>query len=100
MSDLADVDVGSLLDGMVTLLREGASVGIQVVVTGDRTLNSARVASLVEAKLALRLPDRQDYASLGLKVRDLPEEFPEGRGVWGERSIEAQIAVLLSLIHI
>ena len=46
MSDLADVDVGSLLDGMVTLLREGASVGIQVVVTGDRTLNSARVASL------------------------------------------------------
>ena len=94
MSDLADVDVGSLLDGMVTLLREGASVGIQVVVTGDRTLNSARVASLVEAKLALRLPDRQDYASLGLKVRDLPEEFPEGRGVWGERSIEAQIAVL------
>lgn len=94
MSDLADVDVGSLLDGMVTLLREGASVGIQVVVTGDRTLNSARVASLVEAKLALRLPDRQDYASLGLKVRELPEEFPEGRGVWGERSIEAQIAVL------
>ncbi len=94
MSDLADVDVGSLLDGMVTLLREGASVGMHVVIAGDRTLNSARVASLVEAKLALRLPDRQDYASLGLKVKELPEEFPEGRGVWGERSIEAQIAVL------
>lgn len=94
MSDLADVDVGSLLDGMITLLREGASVGLHVVIAGDRTLNSARVASLVEAKLALRLPDRQDYASLGLKVKEMPEEFPEGRGVWGERSVEAQIAVL------
>jgi S-DNA-T family DNA segregation ATPase FtsK/SpoIIIE len=94
MSDLADVDVGSLLDGMVTLLREGASVGIQVVVTGDRTLNSARVASLVRGQTGPAAARSAGLRQPRPQGADLPEEFPEGRGVWGERSIEAQIAVL------
>ena len=37
ISDLSEVDVGRLNDRMLGLLREGASVGIHVVVAGDRS---------------------------------------------------------------
>lgn len=76
MSDLADVDVGSLPGRHGHAAARGRIGRHPGRRDGRRTLNSARVASLVEAKLALRLPDRQDYASLGLKVREPPEEFP------------------------
>ena len=94
VSDLAEVDVGRLNDRMLGLLREGASVGIQVVVAGDRSLLSGRVASLVEDKLLLRLPDRSDYTSGGLKAKDVPDDLADGRGLWAGSGIEAQVAVL------
>jgi len=94
VSDLAEVDVGRLNDRVLGLLREGASVGIHVVVAGDRSLLSGRVASLVEDKLLLRLPDRGDYTSGGLKAKDVPDNLADGRGLWAESGIEAQIAVL------
>lgn len=94
ISDLSEVDVGRLNDRMLGLLREGASVGIHVVVAGDRSLLSGRVASLVESKLLLRLPDRSDYTSGGLKSKDVPDNLADGRGLWAESGIEAQIAVL------
>ncbi|KAA1427212.1 FtsK/SpoIIIE domain-containing protein [Nocardioides antri] len=94
VSDLSEVDVGRLNDRMLGLLREGASVGIHVVVSGDRSLLSGRVASLVENKLLLRLPDRSDYTSGGLKTKDVPEHLGDGRGLWAESGIEAQVAVL------
>ena len=94
VSDLAEVDLGRLNDAMLTLLREGASVGVQVLVSGDRTLLSGRVGGLVESKLLLRLPDRTDYSLAGLKVKDVPENLAEGRGLWAESGLESQIAVL------
>lgn len=94
VSDLSEVDVGRLNDRMLGLLREGASVGIHVIVSGDRSLLSGRVASLVESKLLLRLPDRSDYSSGGLKAKDVPEDLADGRGLWAESGIEAQVAVL------
>ncbi len=94
VSDLSEVDVGRLNDRMLGLLREGASVGIHVVVAGDRSLLSGRVASLVESKLLLRLPDRSDYTSGGLKAKDVPDDLADGRGLWAESGIEAQVAVL------
>lgn len=94
VSDLAEVDMGRLNDRVFSLLREGASVGIQLVVTGDRSLLSGRVAALVEHKLMLRLPDRSDYSSAGLRPKDVPENLADGRGLWGESGIEAQVAVL------
>lgn len=94
MSDLADVDLGSLLEAVLGLLREGASVGVHVVVTGDRTLLASRTVSLVESKFLMRMPDKQDFAMAGLKVKDLPETIGDGRGVWAEGAVEAQVALL------
>ncbi len=94
MSDLSDLDMGRLFDAMMTLLREGASVGVHVVMTGDRTLLNGRVASMVEHKFVMRLPDRSDYSSAGLRPKEMPESLGDGRGLWADIAIEAQVAVL------
>ena len=94
VSDLAEVDMGRLNDAVLGLLREGASVGVHVLISGDRTLLSGRVATLVEHKLLLRLPDRSDFGSAGIRPKDVPDHLADGRGLWGESGIEAQVAVL------
>ncbi len=94
VSDLGEVDTGRLTDQVLTLLREGASAGVQLVVTGDRSLLSGRISTVVEHKLVLRLPDRGDYATAGLRPKDLPDEVPDGRGFWADSGTEARVAVL------
>jgi DNA segregation ATPase FtsK/SpoIIIE, S-DNA-T family len=94
MSDLSESDLGRLFDAMMALLREGASVGVQVVMAGDRSLLNGRVASMVEHKFVMRLPDRSDYSSAGLRPKEVPENLGDGRGLWAQIAIEAQVAVL------
>jgi S-DNA-T family DNA segregation ATPase FtsK/SpoIIIE len=96
LGSLAELDGGTPMEQVQTLLREGASVGIHLVVTGDRQLVNARMGSLVEDKIALRLPDRADYALMGLQVRNLPDDIPEGRGFRSDSGIELQVALLSS----
>ncbi|MCM0621263.1 FtsK/SpoIIIE domain-containing protein [Nocardioides bruguierae] len=93
-ADLGEIDLGRLNDAVLQLLREGASVGVQLVLTGDRSLLTGRISTTIEQKLLLRLPDRGDYGQGGLKVKDLPDEIGEGRGFWAEHGTEAQVAVL------
>ena len=59
-----------------TLLREGASVGVHVVITGDRSLASGRISSLTDNKLVLRLADQGDYGFVGLNPRTCPSRSP------------------------
>ena len=91
---LSEVDNGAPLDQVMTFLREGASVGIHLVMTGDRQLASSRLGSLVEDKIGLRMPDRADWSLIGLQPRKMPEEVPEGRGFRSESGIEVQVALL------
>ena len=66
---------------MTRILREGASVGIHLVMTGDRSLLAGRIAALCEDKLVLRLADRDDYALAGLRPRNMPDDDPARAGV-------------------
>jgi S-DNA-T family DNA segregation ATPase FtsK/SpoIIIE len=91
---LGEVDGGSLTEAMWMILREGASVGVHVVVAGDRSLLTGRVSTLTEDKLVLRLTDRGDYSLAGLNPRKLPDDIAEGRGFRAESAVETQIAVL------
>ncbi len=50
-----------LLAAVLRLIREGSGVGLRLVVAGDRSLLSDRIASQVEDKFILRLSDRNDY---------------------------------------
>ncbi|WP_406004011.1 FtsK/SpoIIIE domain-containing protein [Streptomyces sp. NBC_00987] len=92
--DFANYDQGSLMDAMTLLMREGASVGLHLVLTGDRILGQNRFSSNTEDKLVLRLNDRTDYSMVGLRSRDVPEDLPAGRGVLAKDTNSAQIALI------
>ncbi|MEU1162921.1 FtsK/SpoIIIE domain-containing protein [Streptomyces sp. NPDC005921] len=65
-------DNGSYMERMIRLLRDGAGVGIHVVLAGDRVLGSSRFSGTTEDKIVLRLNDRQDYSSVGIPSKSAP----------------------------
>ncbi|MEU6070403.1 FtsK/SpoIIIE domain-containing protein [Streptomyces sp. NPDC047082] len=91
---LGEIDHGSLTDELTTMMREGASVGIHLVLTGDRTLLVGRIATLTEDKYGLRLADLSDFSTLGIPARKVPEEIPPGRAFRNESGTETQFALL------
>ena len=79
---------------VLRLVREGPGVGLRLVIAGDRTLLTDRIASQVEDKLVLRLADRNDYGLANLNPRNLPEEVPPGRAFRADWGTEVQFALL------
>ena len=94
MGSLAEADNGKPYEQIQTLLREGASVGVHLVLAGDRLVVNTRLSALVEDKIGLRIPDKADYGLIGLHPRKLPDDVPEGRGFRSESGIELQFALL------
>ncbi len=94
VSTFGDQDGGKLVDQVHELLREGASVGVHLIVTGDRSLLSGRISVLTEDKWVLRLAERNDYGLAGLVPRKAPEHMPPGRLLQASTGAEAQIALL------
>ena len=94
MSTLGELDGGRLLEAVQALLRDGASAGVHLVISGDRTLLTSRMAVLAEDKLVLRLTDRLDYSLADLNYKTIPPELPAGRGFRAGSGIEVQVALL------
>ena len=91
---LGETGGGTLTDVITRILSEGASAGIHLVMTGDRSLLAGRVAALCEDKLVFRLAERDDYALAGLRSRDLPGDIPPGRAFGAGTGTETQVALL------
>ncbi|MFG2436881.1 FtsK/SpoIIIE domain-containing protein [Streptomyces sp. NPDC048508] len=91
---LGEYDHGDLTDQLTAMMREGASVGLHLVMTGDRQILSTRIGSLTEDKYGLRLADRSDFSLIGINARKIPEEIPPGRGYRNEHGTETQFALL------
>ncbi|NEA05348.1 cell division protein FtsK, partial [Streptomyces sp. SID10116] len=91
---LGEVDHGALTDEITTIMREGASVGLHMVMTGDRQILVGRISSLTEDKYGLRLADRSDFSMLGIPARKVPEEIAPGRAFRNESGTETQFALL------
>ncbi len=94
LASFEDVDGGALVDLLTRLLREGPSVGLRVVMTGDRRSASGRFSGTIENRFVLRMADRSDYAMVGLASGTVPDTLPPGRGFQAETSVETQIALL------
>lgn len=91
----AEQDGGRLTDIVMRLLREGPSVGIHVIASGDRTLLNSRLAQYSRQRGALRFDDSQDYGYVGFRPKDIPTNVVPGRLFWADREVEEmQIAVL------
>jgi S-DNA-T family DNA segregation ATPase FtsK/SpoIIIE len=93
-TSLGEVAGGGLSDTITKILGEGASVGVHLVMTGDRSLIAGRIAAMTEDKVAFRLPDRDDYGMIGLRPRDMPDVVPAGRAFRNGSGIETQVALL------
>jgi S-DNA-T family DNA segregation ATPase FtsK/SpoIIIE len=94
LGTLGEYDAGALTDKIHTLLREGASAGLHVVISGDHSLLSGRMSSLCDDKIIMRLTDRTDFSLAGLNYRKLPETIPPGRGYRTGGGTETQVALL------
>ena len=93
-STLGEVDGGRLTEVVQSLLRDGASAGVHVVIAGDRTLLTSRMAVLCDDKLILRLTDRLDYSLADLNHKTIPLEIAAGRGFRAGSGTEVQVAML------
>ncbi|MFI1105249.1 FtsK/SpoIIIE domain-containing protein [Streptomyces melanogenes] len=91
---LGEYDGGSLYDAVTALLRDGSSVGVHVVLAGDRSLFGSRISSTSEDKLVLRLNEKSEYAMIGVNQRSLPDDIPPGRALRAADKCEVQIALL------
>jgi S-DNA-T family DNA segregation ATPase FtsK/SpoIIIE len=89
-----DYDAGRSVEAFLRVLRDGAAVGITVLVAGDRAMLGLRIAPALSRKLLLALIDRGDYAGAGLSVASLPVRFPPGRAVSADDGLEIQLALL------
>ena len=92
---LGEAGGGALTDVITRILSEGASAGIHLVMTGDRSLLAGRIAAMCEDKLVFKLAERDDYALAGLRPRDLPAEIPPGRAFTAGTGTQTQVALLV-----
>jgi S-DNA-T family DNA segregation ATPase FtsK/SpoIIIE len=94
VSTLGELDGGALTDIIHSLLRDGASAGVHLVIAGDRSLLMSRMSVLNDDKVILRLTDRLDYSLADLNPKTLPAEVPPGRGFRSGSGTELQIALV------
>ncbi|GLY29868.1 FtsK/SpoIIIE domain-containing protein [Kineosporia sp. NBRC 101731] len=91
---LTDHDGGDLYAQMQEILREGAGVGIHLVMTSDRVLLGGRVASLSDNKLIMRMTERSDMSLTGLPISRIPPVISPGRAWRPQDQLEVQVALL------
>jgi S-DNA-T family DNA segregation ATPase FtsK/SpoIIIE len=91
LADLGQVDSGRLPELMARLLSEGASAGLRVVATGDKTA-LIRLTSQFPDRLVLRLSDANDLLMAGVPKGAMPASPPPGHGIAVPGGSEVQIA--------
>ncbi|WP_131784586.1 FtsK/SpoIIIE domain-containing protein [Protofrankia symbiont of Coriaria ruscifolia] len=94
LASFEEADGGALVEMLARLLREGPSVGVRVIMTGDRRSASGRFSAAIENRFMLRMADRSDYTMVGLAPGAVPDSLPPGRGFQIDGSVETQIALL------
>ncbi len=93
LAAVEDIDAGRAVDTFLRLLRDGAAVGLSVLIAGDRSTLAARLSSAVQRRLVFRLSDPADYAVAGLPRHQIPAVMPPGRAVDTADGNEIQLAI-------
>jgi len=95
VSAFENFDAGRLIDQWMQILQEGTGVGVKVVLGADRTALVGRLSALIDDKLLLKLADPADFGTIGLPLKQVPDELPPGRGFRSEGIRETQVALLV-----
>jgi S-DNA-T family DNA segregation ATPase FtsK/SpoIIIE len=94
LAQAGDHDGGRLVESVLRLAADGPAAGLRLVVTSGRSGLTGRLGAVAPDRLVLRLPDRSDFALIGLATRDVPDDLPAGRAVRAADLSLVQIAVL------
>ncbi|WP_156761676.1 FtsK/SpoIIIE domain-containing protein [Microbacterium karelineae] len=81
-------------DQVMRVLREGPAVGVRVLVTGDQGVVGDKIATFIDTQYVLPVRDVADYRTAGIHAKDVPDDLPAGRTLFGSDAKEAQLAVL------
>jgi S-DNA-T family DNA segregation ATPase FtsK/SpoIIIE len=89
------VDLGKLVEALPRIVADGRAAGVHVVITADRRAAvPSAVASLIAARLILRMGSDDEYQMLGLPARTVKGAvLPSGRGFLADGR-EVQIATV------
>lgn len=87
------VDQGLAVTRMTQVLREGPAGGVHCVLTGDRSLLTGQVSSLLPETWALRMNDPSDLMLTGLRTRQIPDHQPPGRAIRLHDAVIAQVVL-------
>ncbi len=80
-SAFEDVDHGAPTEALLRLARDGLSSGFRLVVTGARSVLSGRLASHVQQRLVLPMPDPLDLTLAGLSPAQVHGHRGAGRAI-------------------
>ncbi len=81
-----------VVDLIKRIMADGPGVGVTVALTGDRALSvPMRMMGTVTTRMLLRHTDPGDFASAGIRPRDLPKFVP-GRAVDASSKLVVQLA--------
>jgi len=75
------IDHGVPTDVLLRLARDGLSAGIRLVVTGGRAIVSGRLASVLQRRLVLPMPDPLDLTLAGLTPDEAQGHRSTGRAI-------------------
>ena len=89
-----DVDHGAPTEALLGLARDGLASGFRLVVTGGRAVISGRLASHVQHRLVLPMPDPLDLILAGLS----PDQVKGHRGAG--RAIDVTTGHRVQLAHV
>jgi S-DNA-T family DNA segregation ATPase FtsK/SpoIIIE len=74
------------------LVADGPGARIVLVLTGDRVgALPLRLGSSIGQRMLFRLADRNEFATVGIRPRELPRDFAPGRCVHGPSGLYAQV---------
>ncbi len=85
-----------VVDGLLTLLRQGPAVGVLAVLTGGRAATSGQVGAALGRRVVLRTADVGDAVTAGVPSRAVPATWSAGRAllVQDDTVLQAQVALL------
>lgn len=88
-----DADLGRSVDTVLHIAREAHSTRCTVVIAGDRSALSPRLASTAQSVYVLRLSDRADYGLVGIPRSAVPVQMAPGRALLAPDGHQVQLAL-------
>ncbi|TQM63852.1 FtsK/SpoIIIE domain-containing protein [Humibacillus xanthopallidus] len=85
---------GAGADALLRLIRDGAALGLRVIVTGGRAVGSGRLSGLLDRRLVLPMPDPVDLTLVGLDPAAARHLRVPGRAVDLTDGSELQVATV------